>query len=1597
MSVFDNLNVGDDIQAPAPSNDAINPAGEQTASPTGRIDYGQVADSLRQMPDVSQQKPSAAPPALPSSDADTSQPQQPVMPAAAPQTAQATPPGVSFKFGDGNAMGGAPAAPAPDMSKVFSDLDVAPPNMQSQNQSALNPPQPPAVQNYVQQEQANDDDIARHLFTPEQIAEFKANPVNLSNMGHLIGVENVLPGANLFSGFDKAEAANIAQKIKGMNWQDAMHSLTINEQQVFMDQMRQTYELKLRGFSPGFTGGATEAAYTLAQIPAWVTDFVASGGAATAAVGATGATGATAVAVGGAARLMTFFPTIENGYGDMRIANGINITDKGQMFIKDSVENPGTTFLKSAAYTSADIASQIYGGKAMEAVIKTPLISAVNALPVAIREGVYSALKAIQPSAQVSKVLTTAGWHGAVEQLGINRIDQILKATTDAATTPNFTTEDFMKEAFPTSRQMAIEAGLVVLPGAVSSALHAGTGILMQRGMPEAQAADTMNSMSQTEKETFVNNNLPLPKSDYPPVHEKPVMAEGSPDSKDAEDNSVINAKIAASQASNPPPVAEDQSGFNKAWGNVKSFWKEELYPQAVNDIEHIQNATAEGDKLAGTETPDLNNTRYTARMARNVSEFIRYNLQVNTAKFDENGNMVNTGKSYKAIVDDFDNMFNTTEPNMATRHDDLNKFEQAQRYFHEKEKGDAFVSDEQVQRSVDHMQHLSEKYGEDFSFFQMIANERRAFRNDMLQRLADSGLKSQQWVDDTIKENPFYTPLNRIVEEEGYKQSVSARGIAQDPNASRIGSMKQFKGSSLEEKNTMESDIKNSALILQKARVNQLLQDVARWRDIIPEVKVSLPRIIAKEVKVSYDPKLRAKLEATIEAFGNKIGRTSETLKVPGHKNVLGYYSPMEKLIMMKIGTTEGTLAHEVGHMLDTALDLKKNMLEEPGVRDELKTLAEDRLVRGIKLEPDEEGEMHFREEQAKQGKSKYNDYIKNDDEILANFYDTYVNSPEKLNEIAPKAKAAFEKIVDADPDLAFLKEIKPSTSRAEETIQKVVRDLDGEKGQFPFYENGQRKFLSVPDGMRKALEGMTPVERDMTYKYLKKPLMASKRVLQVGATSLPPFAIRHYMRNMYLANLNTGGKATPLDVLKGTLSVLGHTEDWKRWKAITGGFQSFMDLSDEGLNKSYTDMFKKPSLMTRLNPLQLEERMKEFADQPARLAVFNAMKRAGASDMEAGYASIEKMVDYNSGGSVSKEVNKYVAFFNTRLQHINTTVEAFKENPSGFTIRATAMLTVPQLVLTGYYLYAADDKTRQEYLDIPEWRRAMFMNVKVGDRWLPIPRPFLPGVIFGAIPEMTAIHEYNHYRPEAQSAWLSMASSLMEGSSPVSDISAVLPTPVKAFLENQTNYNFFMGRNIYSPDKDRLPASQRENTYTSETAHDLGAMFNVSPAKIDNTVADMSGNLGKALMQLSDKGIDTVRSMEGKPVAQKPTDIANNPLVGGLVERNPEGMSSESVQEFYNHYNEASEAHAGQKELQGADLKKFQDENRPQLSQYDALNSAHKELSDLNKQSKAIATNTNMDGDTKAAAMQRINEQISNVAKHANMGYANTTKRGN
>lgn len=1060
----------------------------------------------------------------------------------------------------------------------------------------------------------------------------------------------------------------------------------------------------------------------------------------------------------------------------------------------------------------------------------------------------------------------------------------------------------------------------------------------------------------------------------------------------------LIAGQIDAMGGSNPPPINEPQSGFNLGWQHFKETHLLDIYAELANDLQPIENLSKKA-KAAGAEIPRGSDTALTVSFTRSTPEWIRRNQLVDTTTWDANGNQVVTGKGLKPIYDDFDNAFVTTEPRLAQRHADFEDFLVARRLIEEANSGrDVLVTPEQKTKSIADLQRLSEKYGDNFQLFDTFANEIRDWDNRILHNLVTSGLKTQAWYDETVKTRQHYSPLNRVVEEDNQPSTITRAGIGKDVTPSRIGSLKQFKGSDKEIKNTFQSRLKNSALILQKSAVNKLRGDIAKFAQYYPEdVKVSNPAILREPVTISYDPKLREKLEHMIDFLGGSVERgKGKDLGLP--RKALGAFMPAENLVKMRIGSTEGTLAHEAGHMLDHSIGLKERLLGDPQIKAQLQKLAEDRIGSTHELSEGVDGN-HFQEEVNLSPKS-YRDYIKNDDEVIANMFDAYVNSPEQLERVAPAAKAAFEKIIDENPQLAFLKEIKPSTNRATEEIESVLRDMRGPKNSLPVYIKGSRKYLELSDQMYKAFNDMTPIQMGMVERFLGGIFRTSKRVLQFGATSSPDFMIRHFYRAIGTSFLNTKGGAAGflkhgfVDIPKAVFAVLGKTELYHEWASSSGALQTHMDLSDKGLAKMQKEIFSGNSLGKFLNPLNWLKTAKEVSDYAPRVAVFNKLKEQGASDLEAGLASLEATGNYIRHGSLVKRINQYAPFFNDMVQGGDRFVRSIARDPAGFTLRALATVTIPQLVLTGYYLYGADDKTRDEYLNLPEWRRSVSMNVKIGDKWIPLPRYFAPGFVFGALPEKMMIWAYGGNHPEIKNFWLSMMAETATSVSPVFDWTRAINPIVKSVLENITNYSFFMQRPLYSGDLQKTAPANQFNQYTSETAKMLGKLFNFSPTEIDNTIYDMSAKVGKYATQLSDQGINVARRAAGQPVNEKPTRATDNPIYGGLIEETPRGTGTQSFTEFREHMNEAAQAHNEMRELKGADAANFQHDNARLLAAYPQINAMQTQVNRLQKEIRDINRNTNISGNDKTDRINAISDQITRLVEGANLRYRAMTQ---
>lgn len=1464
---------------------------------------------------------------------------------------------------------------------------------------------------YAQNQQAQDAKMGQQLFTQQELDSFKNNP---------IGFHEAFGKVNSY-GYALGDNDAIALKLAPIGLKVLNNQpLDANEQQEILDYARAKTEMNLRGFS-----WAGKTAYVGAQMPSWIAQFIVSGGIGKAVEAGTeraGVFGAEQLLAQATTRVVTQGSTLmaahyQAQYAEQQLNDISAVTDKGQMTFHDSENSPAKTAALAFGHTAADVIPQMLTGpigkyvtKPLGGMLATPITAAAKNLSPEVTTALYNSWKAIEPNATVSKMFTAAGWNGMLEQLGANRVQQAMNASVDFAGNKTETFDDYMKALTPDKDQLLVEGGLISIAGGVHASTGIVTHLLRSKGVPDGQATEAASNMSSLEKDAYVNQNLPLPSSPAPTLPEnapaKLLADRTKPQGPDAAKN-VIAGETNSTNAASPPPVQEAESSFNDKF---KAFHKG--YAEMWNDIQPIENLGKEA-REKGAPITDSELSPASLSLAKSTPALTERQWTTGTTTWDAEGNQVQTGKGLKQIGDDFDNMTMKYEPSKTARADDMSAFRKAMTFIEDKTKGYSEVSDKDFAESQDTLSRLSDKYGEHMKWFETFAKEYRDWDNRILHNLVTSGIKTQAWYDDMVGKREWYASTARVVESE-YPDDLAAmgkksKGLGADVNPNNIGALKQRKGSQREVIDPVLSSMRNSAIIMKRAALNKVRGDVAKYAEYYPDkVKVKPPAIIREKVEHNYDPKLRAKLEQISEYLGGQVKRMKGGENIDGKKSTLGAYEPATGTTYLRAGTTEGTLTHEIGHMLDYKLGLKKELLSDKGMKEELQKLSEDRLRSNIQLERTPEGKTQFAEE-FEHNPKKYVDYVKNDDEVLANFFDAWVNSPEQAKRVAPKAFAAFEKLIDSRPDeLGVLREIEPSTQRATETIQKELLDYKGPKDSVPFYKDGRLLFLHLDPETAKAFNGLDQIQATMTGGFIAKIGKAQARMLQFGATNNPYFIIKHFLRGSQSSYVNTPLSEGPMGFLrhyavelpKGIAAVIGKTDAYREWASSSGALRTYMDTSTEGIAKLHEKMFESADMGQFLDPRNWAEMAKngllhgwqtakEVSDYAPRIAAYERLKDKGYSDLEAGFLSLEATGNYIRHGALGKQINAYSPFFNDRLQGADRFIRAIKRDPAGYSLRAMALITMPQLAITGYYLFAADDQTRKEYLNLSDFRRGAAMNIKIDGQWIPIPRAFAPGFVFGAIPEQMMIHFSNIAHPELKNFWLHMLGDTVNSLSPSTDWTQTIPPVLKAMIESQTNYSFFRQSPIFHGDTNKTAPENQFNSSTSETAKAAGKLFGISPAKIDNTAYDMGAHIGVYAQQLGDYAIHTAQRLQGQPVNEKPTKGSDNPLYGPMMQPVPVGTSSESFQEFHEHSKDLAQQHNRDKEFTGKDKADFERDNHQDIALYPTIARANTEVMHEEHEIRLITQNVHFSGDQKAQQIAQHQQRIQAITDGANSIY--------
>lgn len=383
----------------------------------------------------------------------------------------------------------------------------------------------------------------------------------------------------------------------------------------------------------------------------------------------------------------------------------------------------------------------------------------------------------------------------------------------------------------------------------------------------------------------------------------------------------------------------------------------------------------------------------------------------------------------------------------------------------------------------------------------------------------------------------------------------------------------------------------------------------------------------------------------------------------------------------------------------------------------------------------------------------------------------------------------------------------------------------------------------------------------------------------------------------------------------------------------------------------------------------LDLMTYIPEISEQSTRFRVFeknysNSIAKGNTeldARIKAAIESRDATQDFGRTGNFTREINQLIPFSAARVGSAYTFAEKIKANPKATSMRI-AILTA---IAMGIQAIGYDDKEIEE---LNQRKKNDNFVLKIGDKVITIKKPqgILRSIVNLAeyIQDLATGHIEEGKEGERLYEWLNNA--IMDNM-PADEITGLVPNAVAPLIENAINKDFYYNTEIVKSYDLNLPDEEQYYDYNSQLAILLGKIFNYSPAKIDNLISGYLGGLGTQLTNI----IDYVSGKLGIN-AEEPAMGAEENAIGKRFIVNV-NTNSASIDEVYTRRDELT------KKLNGGII--TADEEK----ELDKIKDAIKNLSNINKQIKAIKQDLTMSGKEKAEKIRPLQEQKTDTARQA------------
>ena len=228
---------------------------------------------------------------------------------------------------------------------------------------------------------------------------------------------------------------------------------------------------------------------------------------------------------------------------------------------------------------------------------------------------------------------------------------------------------------------------------------------------------------------------------------------------------------------------------------------------------------------------------------------------------------------------------------------------------------------------------------------------------------------------------------------------------------------------------------------------------------------------------------------------------------------------------------------------------------------------------------------------------------------------------------------------------------------------------------------------------------------------------------------------------------------------------------------------------FDNTAMGKKFVDILKDPQSYNILRPLQM---LSEATEMGTKTGAYKYFLDKGYTAEEAAYQARDLM-DFAMGGTVSKNVNKVTAFFNSQMVGKYKFYRALKKDPKGVATRLFVASIIPSLTAVAATKYLGSDEQQAKIADAPGWLKNNFYL-------FPIPEniPVIGGKIgripkaFESAPISTLIEDtMNYYWNNDPTAFDNAMKELFEQQG--LGMGTIMPTAVKPIVEGMTNYSMF------------------------------------------------------------------------------------------------------------------------------------------------------------------------------------------------------------